>query len=272
MPLIGQFQPSEFVKIPTVLMLARYFGKPRNSFLTFRDMLIGVGILALPVGLILLEPDAGQAITYFPILAVVLFLSAIRMRLVLAVLILSVLVVPAAYTIGVKTGKIKSYQQERIECNPRSGKRKPTRVWISHVAINRDRWQRWPDRLPCPPGILAEQFEISSRTTYRFYLCSNGREHRFFGMRLVVDRIRGTSLSSCYWSASRARSCRDARNHGYRWRLWFPTLHKCWHGIGDVAGDRCPAALDERRAFVSTRYVHRDWICDQRAIADGFVN
>ncbi len=26
LPLIGQFQPSEFVKIPTVLMLAKYFG------------------------------------------------------------------------------------------------------------------------------------------------------------------------------------------------------------------------------------------------------
>jgi len=114
MPLIGQFQPSEFVKIPTVLMLARFFGRPRSSFLTFKEMVTGVGILALPVGLILLEPDAGQAITYFPILAVVLFLSAIRMRLVLAVLILSVLAVPAAYTIGVKTGKIKGYQQERI--------------------------------------------------------------------------------------------------------------------------------------------------------------
>lgn len=114
MPVIGQFQPSEFVKIPTVLMLARYFGRPRNSFLTIKEVLVGVGILALPVGLILLEPDAGQAITYFPILAVVLFLSAIRMRLVLLALVLSVVFVPAAYTIGVKSGKIKSYQQERI--------------------------------------------------------------------------------------------------------------------------------------------------------------
>ena len=114
MPIIGQFQPSEFVKIPTVLMLARYFGRPRSSALTLKEMIVGGGILALPVGLILLEPDAGQAITYFPILAVVLFLSAIRIRLVIAIFILGVLFVPAAYTIGIKTGKIKGYQQERI--------------------------------------------------------------------------------------------------------------------------------------------------------------
>src|SRR4051794_4544246 len=74
-----QFQPSEFVKIPTVLMLAQYFGRPRQSTLKVNEILIGGLILALPVGLILLEPDAGQALTYFPLLAVVLFLSSIRM-------------------------------------------------------------------------------------------------------------------------------------------------------------------------------------------------
>jgi rod shape determining protein RodA len=114
-PGLGQFQPSEFMKIPTVLMLARYFGRPRRqSALTIKETLVGCGILALPVGLILLEPDAGQAITYFPLLAVVIFLSAVRMWLVVAALVLGTVAVPAAYYAGVKTGAIKSYQQERI--------------------------------------------------------------------------------------------------------------------------------------------------------------
>ncbi|HYE66784.1 MAG TPA: FtsW/RodA/SpoVE family cell cycle protein [Pyrinomonadaceae bacterium] len=111
---IGRFQPSEFVKIPTVMMLAHYFGKPRQGPLTWKEMIVGGIILALPVGLILLEPDAGQALTYFPLLAIVLFLSAVRMWLVIAALVLSLVAVPAAYTIGVKTGVIKAYQQERI--------------------------------------------------------------------------------------------------------------------------------------------------------------
>lgn len=113
-PGLGQFQPSEFMKIPTVLMLARYFGRPRHSTLTLKETLVGCAILALPVGLILLEPDAGQTITYFPLLAVVLFLSAVRMWLVIAALVLGTLAVPAAYVVGVKTGAIKGYQQERI--------------------------------------------------------------------------------------------------------------------------------------------------------------
>ena len=115
MPVVGQFQPSEFVKIPTVLMLAYYFSKHRQGALGWLDIAVGVGILALPVGLILLEPDSGQVITYMPLLAVVLFLSSVRMWLVLAALALSVVLIPAAYVVGVKTGKVKNYQQQRIQ-------------------------------------------------------------------------------------------------------------------------------------------------------------
>jgi rod shape determining protein RodA len=113
-PGLGQFQPSEFMKVPTVLMLARYFGRPRGAPLALREMLVGAGILALPVGLILMEPDPGQALTYFPLLGVILFLSSVRMWMVLAAVVLSVVMVPAAWVVGVKTGKIKSYQQERV--------------------------------------------------------------------------------------------------------------------------------------------------------------
>ena len=114
LPIIGQFQPSEFVKVPTVLMLARYFGARRTGSLTLRETMIGGAILAGPVGLIMLEPDAGQAITYFPIFAAVLFLSAIKIRYVVIVLVAMAVMVPTAYMVGVKTGKIKRYQQERI--------------------------------------------------------------------------------------------------------------------------------------------------------------
>jgi rod shape determining protein RodA len=114
LPVIGQFQPSEFVKLPVVLMLAKYFGARKSGVLTIKEMLIGGAILAAPVGLILLEPDAGQAITYFPLLAVVLFLSGIKIRYVVITIVAGLILAPAAYWVGVKTGKIKGYQQERI--------------------------------------------------------------------------------------------------------------------------------------------------------------
>lgn len=113
-PGLGQFQPSEFTKVTTAMMLAYFFGKYRNSALTLKEAAIGGSILGLPIALILLEPDVGSVITYFPILLVVLFLSAVRMRLVVAALLLSVIAIPAAYWVGVKTHMVKGYQQERI--------------------------------------------------------------------------------------------------------------------------------------------------------------
>jgi rod shape determining protein RodA len=114
LPIAGQFQPSEFVKIPVVLMLARYFGKHRTGLLTWKEFLMGISIIGLPIGLILLEPDVGQAITYLPLLAVVLFLSSVRMWIVVAVLVGCIGGAPLAYTVGVKTGLLRGYKLERI--------------------------------------------------------------------------------------------------------------------------------------------------------------
>ncbi len=114
-PVIGQqFQPSEFVKITTVLMLAKYFGARKAKTLSFKEMMMGAAILAAPIALIMLEPDAGQAITYFPILAAVLFLSAVRIRYVVIIIVAAAVFIPTAWVVGVKTGVIKRYQQERI--------------------------------------------------------------------------------------------------------------------------------------------------------------
>jgi rod shape determining protein RodA len=96
------------------MMLARYFGKNRVQTLTIKEIIVGGLILALPIALILLEPDVGSVLTYFPLLAVVLFLSAIRMRLVIATVLLAAVMLPAAYWVGVKTNLVKNYQQERI--------------------------------------------------------------------------------------------------------------------------------------------------------------
>ena len=114
LPGVGQFQPSEFVKIPVVLMLAKFFGKHRTGLLTWKEFFVGCLILGLPMGLILLEPDVGQAITYLPLLAVVLFLSSVRMWIVAAALVACVAGAPLAYTVGVKTGLLHGYKLERI--------------------------------------------------------------------------------------------------------------------------------------------------------------
>lgn len=114
LPGLGQFQPSEFVKIPVVLMLAKYFGKPRTGPLTWKQFLIGSAILSLPMALILLEHDTGQALTYLPLLAIVLFLSSVRMWLVIAAVVLGLGSAPLIYKVGVSTGLLHGYKLERI--------------------------------------------------------------------------------------------------------------------------------------------------------------
>src|SRR6185295_7709079 len=111
---LGQFQPSEFVKIPVVLMLAKYFGKHRSRSLTWKELIIGGIILFLPIALILLEPDTGQALTYLPLLATVLFLSSVRMWIVAVVLAACIVGAPLSYYVGVKTGILRGYKLERI--------------------------------------------------------------------------------------------------------------------------------------------------------------
>lgn len=63
-------QPSEFVKTATALLLAKYISDSQTKFETFKEQAIGIGIIAFPVLLILLQPDAGSAIIFMSLFIV----------------------------------------------------------------------------------------------------------------------------------------------------------------------------------------------------------
>lgn len=58
------FQPSEFAKWSTVLMLSSYLGLANVNIQSTRNLIIALGILFLPVIFILLQPDAGSALVF----------------------------------------------------------------------------------------------------------------------------------------------------------------------------------------------------------------
>jgi len=64
---IGNFrlQPSEFAKLAACLLVAKFLGVNSNKNPNLQTLLIGAMILLLPVGLILLQPDTGSALTFF---------------------------------------------------------------------------------------------------------------------------------------------------------------------------------------------------------------
>lgn len=109
---IGSFglQPSEIAKLATILMLGWLLAQPRRGALTIREIALAGGIVALPVGLILLQPDMGTALTFFPVLLTMLFLSGLRKRMLAFAVIGAVVAVVLAWGFVLKT-----YQKERIQ-------------------------------------------------------------------------------------------------------------------------------------------------------------
>ncbi len=69
---IGTFrlQPSEFAKLGSCLLLARYLSSDSNKVPTRQTLFFGVLILFVPVILIMLQPDTGSALTFFSLILV----------------------------------------------------------------------------------------------------------------------------------------------------------------------------------------------------------
>jgi rod shape determining protein RodA len=104
-----QFQPSEFMKIFTAMMLARYFDSNDRAYLTFKSFMMAMTIIGIPVGLIIIQPDFGTAASFFPLFAVAMFFGGIRPRIWAAM----ILVVAIALPVGWITF-LRPYQKERI--------------------------------------------------------------------------------------------------------------------------------------------------------------
>ena len=83
-PGIGSVQPSEFMKIILIIVLANQLDKYKNVKLNFKNELIIIFrcfiLVLIPSILTFLEPDTGNVIIYFIILITMLFVFGIRYR------------------------------------------------------------------------------------------------------------------------------------------------------------------------------------------------
>lgn len=103
-----QFQPSEFMKVFTALMLARFFDSNDRAYLNFRSFAMAMGIIGLPVILIIIQPDFGTAASFFPLVAVAMFFGGIRMRVWLGMALVVLIALPVGWT------QLKPYQKDRV--------------------------------------------------------------------------------------------------------------------------------------------------------------
>ena len=104
---VTRFQPSEMLKLALPLMLAWYFHR-RESSLRLRDFALAAVLLAVPVGLIVRQPDLGTAALVGAVGFYVIFLAGISWKVLGG---LAGLFVVALFPLW---GMLHDYQRKRV--------------------------------------------------------------------------------------------------------------------------------------------------------------
>lgn len=108
---LGMFdlQVAEPVKLIIIVVLARFFSEVRTETLSLLDLLKAGFLTAVPVVLILLQPDFGTAMMIVPALLVGAFLAGLQWKHVAAFAVVAALLLPVGWH------SLKPYQKQRIE-------------------------------------------------------------------------------------------------------------------------------------------------------------
>ncbi len=108
-PVLGAFfQVSELVKLIIIVVLARFFSDVRTDRLTLGDLVKAGVLTAVPLALILLQPDLGTAMVLVPVAVVGAFLAGIRWKHAVVILALGAMMLPVGWHF------LKPYQKERV--------------------------------------------------------------------------------------------------------------------------------------------------------------
>ncbi len=102
-------QPSEFARVGTMLMAALWIANRSARNLRIHHAAVTALIVAAPVLLIVLEPDVGVALTYFPILVAALWLGGLPRLVWVLLIVLAVVGANATWRYG-----LQPYQKERV--------------------------------------------------------------------------------------------------------------------------------------------------------------
>lgn len=105
-------QPAEFAKVGLVVLLAMVFADrwDRGIPPTHRDVIVAWLLAAVPIGLVMLQPDLGSAIVLLALAFVTIAVSGVAKRWVFAVAALGVAGIVLAFT----TPLLSGYQRDRL--------------------------------------------------------------------------------------------------------------------------------------------------------------
>ena len=102
-----RFQPSEFAKVAIILMMSKFLS--RYPPLDFKTFMMGLGVIALPVFLVLLQPDAGSALVFLVISFGMLLAAGTPLKYLFGIAGLGASAIPLLIMFV-----LKDYQKKRI--------------------------------------------------------------------------------------------------------------------------------------------------------------
>jgi rod shape determining protein RodA len=103
-------QPSDLMKLATILVLVRYLAASDHDRLRGRELMIATAVVLPPALLIALEPDLGGALILVPTLAALVWLAGLRLRVVGAALIAFLVLGAVGWAFA-----LQDYQRDRIK-------------------------------------------------------------------------------------------------------------------------------------------------------------
>ncbi|MBV9762725.1 MAG: rod shape-determining protein RodA [Acidobacteriaceae bacterium] len=101
-------QTSEFVKIVLILLIAKYLTDIKAETLEWKDLAKLGGFVAIPMALVMKEPDLGTALTYLPILVCGILMAGLRWKYLLIIGSILLVTLPIGYHF------LKPYQKDRL--------------------------------------------------------------------------------------------------------------------------------------------------------------
>jgi rod shape determining protein RodA len=117
-----QFQPSELGKVLFVLAIAGFLVERAGRVTRWRTIVSALGLGAVPILLVFLQPDLGTALVYGMSLLAVLFFVGVRWRQLLVLGMLAVCAIASVLWLLPAAGVqvLKPYQTARLTLNPDS--------------------------------------------------------------------------------------------------------------------------------------------------------
>ncbi|HOW42565.1 MAG TPA: rod shape-determining protein RodA [Candidatus Omnitrophota bacterium] len=109
-------QPAEVAKLGIIIFLAKYFSKksiydvslPTRSFGIFRGLIVPLMFVTVPAALIVDQPDLGSGALVFAIFLTMIYLSNVKFRFILIVLLVLLACVPVGWSM------LRDYQKDRV--------------------------------------------------------------------------------------------------------------------------------------------------------------